>query len=150
MRAIQELRPTEGTSDSHLPSCAPLGHMLEWNVGQNHPHYLHSSLSLFLFLAEKVELSMDENFICIKEKFYSKPQLFLRRAAHVKDFRVSVFLSVVVRIGGSSIKRRGLSHKLCSFKDGGDLESGIWRLERTDLLYMVVFQPWLYEHFWIR
>lgn len=91
MRTIQELRPTEGTSDSHLPSCAPLGHMLKWNVGQNLPHYLHSSLSLFLFLAERVELSMGENFIC-KEKLCLKPQLFLRRAAHVKDFRVSVVL----------------------------------------------------------
>lgn len=61
-----------------------------------------------------------------------------------------LFLSVIVRIGGSFVKRRGPSHELCSLKDGGDLESGKWRLERTDSLYMVVFQPWLYEHFWIR
>lgn len=34
---------------------------------------------------------MDENFICIKEKFYSKAQLFLRRAARVRgNCRVSV------------------------------------------------------------
>lgn len=76
--------------------------------------------------------------------FFWEGQLTLKISGYL------LFFSVVVRIGGSSIKRRGPSHERCSFKDGGDLESGIWRLERTDLLYVVVFQPRLYEHFWIR
>lgn len=69
----------------HNSLLPPRGHMLEGDVAHCHPLCLHSSASLFLFLAEICECVWELYSLCVGEMCYLKPLLFLEEEIMLKE-----------------------------------------------------------------